>query len=211
MEDIKKFINENRNLLFMPSVLDEKSFSIDMANGLIAFYGTGEMFLSMELWEKTREDLVYKHCDFLESIKLFNEQFETIKEKDNEYYERNIIEFDSRREYGDSIITETLELLENLIEIMDEASVKDLPNLDHIKGLFTSLSVEPMFSDVFIMKLHERLSSGKYVYLNGSRMPTFCHDIISEMNSYYLDSVFLRTEDELMNVITELRSLDYHF
>ena len=211
MEDIKELIKKNKRLLYMPSVLEEKSFSIDMYNGLVAFYGTGEMFMSMELWQKTREDLIFIHCDLLEGIELFNNEFEKIKESNKEYYERNILEFDSRREYVDSITTETLERLENLIKIMDDEATKDVPSLDYVKEMFASLSDEQMFSDIFIMQLYKRLSSGDYVYLDGSYMSTFCHDIISVMNLYYIDSVFVSTEDVLMNTLTELKSFDYHF
>ena len=201
MEDIKELIKKNKRLLYMPSVLEEKSFSIDMYNGLVVFYGTGEMFMSMELWEKTREDLICMHCDLLEGITFFNDVFDSIKANFKEYYDRHIEEFNSRREYVDTITSDTCERLGNLIEILDEVSRVDIPSLDYIKGLFSSLSEESIFSDAFIMKLHDRLKSGELVYLNGSRMSTFCHDIISVMNLYYTDDMFLRIEDELLSVI----------
>lgn len=207
MEDIKELIKKNKRLLYMPSVLEEKSFSIDMYNGLVVFYGTGEMFMSMELWEKTREDLICMHCDLLEGITFFNDVFDSIKANFKEYYDRHIEEFKSKRDYVDTITNDTRERFEKLIEVLDKASTVDVPSLEYIKELFSSLSVEQMFSDVFIMKIYERLKKGELVYLNGSHMLTFCHDIISVMNLYYADDMFLRIEDELLSVIEELKRL----
>ena len=207
MEDIKELIKKNKRLLYMPSVLEEKSFSIDMYNGLVVFYGTGEMFMSMELWEKTREDLICMHCDLLEGITFFNDVFDSIKANFKEYYDRHIEEFKSKRDYVDTITNDTRERFEKLIEVLDKASTVDVPSLEYIKELFSSLSVEQMFSDVFIMKIYERLKKCELVYLNGSHMLTFCHDIISVMNLYYADDMFLRIEDELLSVIEELKRL----